>query len=150
MTLIEIKNYIFTHLMTESTFSLADDIASIKFAKDELTETFVQHKVGIFKTALSDLAKQGIISEIEGSPGVYILAQPLNSYSQTVILPPIVAEMVGDLVDGFADALSGEDEGDHYTVNKMQITGDDIGRLCHICHMILDEGPPPAGQQAGP
>ena len=144
MTLVDIKNHIFTHLLTESTFSLSDDIASIKFSKEELTETVVQHKVGLFRTALSDLVKQGVVSEIEGSPGIYVLTQPLNSYSQTVILSPIVAEMVGDLVNGFSDALNGGDERDGYIVNKMQITGEDIGRLCHMCHMILDEGPPPA------
>ena len=142
MTLVDIKNHIFTHLLTESTFSLADDISPIKFSKEELTETVSQHKVGLFKTALTELIRNGIVAEIEGSPGVYVLTQPLNSYSQTVILPPIVAEMVGDLVNGFSNAMSdGDEDSEHYTVNKMQITGEDIGRLCHICHMILDEGP---------
>lgn len=141
MTLVDIKNHIFTHLLTESTFSLADDISPIKFSKEELTETVSQHKVGLFKTALTEMVRNGVVAEIEGSPGVYVLTQPLNSYSQTVILPPIVAEMVGDLVNGFSNAISDDEGGERYTVNKMQITGEDIGRLCHICHMILDEGP---------
>lgn len=143
LTLVDIKNHIFSHLMTESTFSLNDDIASIKLPKDELTETVAQYKTGLFKTALTDLVRLGILAEVEaaGGGGIYVLTQPLNSYTQTVTLAPMTAEMVGDLVNGFSDMLSENDNGDGYRANKMNITGEDIARLCHICHMILDEGP---------
>ena len=139
MTLVDIKNHIFTHLMTESTFSLGDDVTSVKLNKEDLTEVVAQHKIALFKTALTDLVRAGILAEVETVPGLYVLTQPLNSYSQNVTLSAMTAEMVVDLVNGFGEALSDE-EGPPYVANKMGITGEDIARLCHICHMVLDEG----------
>mgnify|MGYP001595564102 CR=1 FL=1 len=149
MTLVDIKNHIFSHLLTESTFSLSDDISAIKIPKDELTEVVAQHKVALFKTALTDLTKIGLVAEVEGVPGLYVLTQPLHGYVQNVQLSAMTAEMVGDLVNGFGDAMADE-EGNPYVTNKLALTGDDIARLCHICHMILDEGSgPPSPPQGG-
>jgi hypothetical protein len=146
MTLVDIKNYIFSHLMTESTFSLSDDVVPIKLTKDEATQIVIQHKIALFKTALSDMVKAGILADVEGVPGLYVLTQPLNTYTQQVTMNSMTAEMVADLVNGFSEALLREGE-EPYVCNKMNISGDDVARLCHICHTILDEGPsePPQG-----
>jgi hypothetical protein len=148
MTLVDIKNHIFSHLMTESTFSLSDDVTTVKITKEDLTEVVAHHKVALFKTALTDMVKSGVLVEVETVPGLYVLTQPLNTYTQQVSISSITAEMVGDLINGFSEAMAGDDE-DSYVCNKMNITGEDVARLCHICHMILDEGPssPPQGPQ---
>lgn len=140
LTLIDVKNHLFSHFITESTFSVADDLASIKLPEDELTETLTTHKAAIFKTALKELAANGIITEVEGtSGGVYVLMQPITSYPQTVTISPIVAEMVGDLVNEFSDEIDGSnDEGFKYVCNKMNLSNEDIARLCQLCHMLLN------------
>ena len=138
LTLVDIKNHVFSHFMAEPTFNVAEDVAAIKLPKDDITETVEHNKVALFKTALQELARNGIVAEVTGTDGnVYILTQPLNTYTQQVVISPMVAEMVGDLVNGFSEALDDEG-GDKYVANKMNISGEDVARLCHICHMLLN------------
>lgn len=145
LTLVDIKNHLFSHFLTESTFSLADDVASLKFAKQDTTEALNTHRSTFVKAGLDDMVKQGIL--VEASSGLYLLTQPLTGYSQSVTLDPMTIEMITDLVNGFGEALQGEGE-EVYTVNKMAITAMDVARVCHLCHVLLDEsaGPPPQGQ----
>lgn len=133
MTIVDAKNALFTHLFTSPTFSLADDIASLGLPDKELGETLVKHKEGFVRAALQDMVQAGILVVV--AEGVYVLAQPLNTFSQQVIISPLAAEMVADMVNEWHQGL----DGPPYTANKMAITSYDIETLCHYLHFLLDE-----------
>ncbi len=135
MTLVDIKNALFSHFLTETTFNLKEDISSIQLDTSGLDEAFLTHKETLFAAALDDYVKSGVLILV--ADGLYLLTQPINTFNQSVVLSPIAAEMVADLVNIFA-----EDEG--YTANKMALTSDDISTLCHFCHALLDDDSTPS------
>ena len=133
ITLIDIKNALFSHFITETVFNIKEDCAAIGLSDKDLGESLVGLRESLFKAALDDFVRLGITAEL--SPGVYILTQPVNTFSQPVNLSPMAAEMIADLVNGFGEGT----EGSQYVVNKLGITSFDIERLCHFCHFLIDE-----------
>lgn len=129
MTLVDIKNALFSHFMSDSVFTLADDIASLGLDDKELGPALAPHREALVKAGLDDFARVGILLEV--STGTYILTQPISVMTQQVILSPLAAEMVADLVNEFTDGP--------YQANKLGITTTDIERLCGFCHFLLDE-----------
>lgn len=137
MTLFDLKNILFSHFLTESIFNLEEDVAALKLPPNDNTEVMETHKRALFKAALDDMGRQNMV--VETTPGLYILTQSLSAYSQTVVLDAITIEMLTDLVNGMGQVLEESNAGgDHYTASKLNITGDDVRRLCHICHVLLD------------
>jgi len=134
VTLVDIKNALFSHFLTETTFNLKEDADSIQLDINDIDKAFLDNKDKLFIAALDDYIKSGVLVEV--SSGLYMLTQPINSFNQSVILSPITSEMVADLVNLFS-----KDEG--YVANKMALTSDDITMLCHFCHSLLDESNSP-------
>ena len=132
MTLVDIENILFSHFLTESTFDLNEDLPAIVLDPKQVGENILNHKFTLFKAALDDLGRKGIVLEID--PGLYFLIQPLTSFTQTLSLSPMAAEMVADLL--YEVGTNGNNR--PYVANKLAITSDDISTLCHICHMLLD------------
>lgn len=133
MTIVDVKNALFTHLFTSPTFSVADDVATLGLDDKALGETLVKHKDGLIRAALADMAEAGILAPV--SDGVYVLTQPLNTFNQQVVMSPLAAEMVADFVNEWHQGM----DGPPYTANKMAITTYDIETLCHYLHFLLDE-----------
>ena len=134
MTLLEIKNLLISHFISSATFNIEDDLESIKLSDDEKGGDFVNHKGEIVKFALKELEKAGLVAEV--SPGIFVLQQPLTNLPQSVVISPFTALMIADLVNQWMK-ISGEQKKTGYVVNKMQITNQDIVKLCSICHTIF-------------
>ena len=128
-----IKNLLFSHFLTEDTFDLNFDLSPIVLNHKEVGENVVAQKAPLFKCALDELARNGVLTE--AAPGLYILTQPISAFSQMVALSPIAAEMIADLLE----EVGMSDDERPYRVNKMAITSDDISALCHVCHLLLEE-----------
>ena len=135
MTLVDVKNVLFSHFITDSVFSLKDDVAPIKFPPKVEDEICAQYREQIFKAALDDFTKAGLTSEV--GPGVYILSQPLDTLNQTVQLSPMVVEMITDLLSTIM-VPSEDGEGEPYQYNKFALSNDDLGALCSLCHELMD------------
>ncbi len=133
MTLVDIKNILFSHFLTETTFSLKDDLAPIKLEGKKIDEVVVANKEALFRAGLDDFVRTGVL--VKATDDLYILTQPIDSFSQTITLAPIVAEMVGDLINDVGQELGMT----NHLANKLSITSDDIGAICQICHVLLDE-----------
>lgn len=135
MTLVDIKNALLSHFLTCPTFNLGDDMDVIKIDRKEAGNDFVAHKEEIVRYSLNELAKVGVVAQV--SENLYILTQSLNSMSQTIVLTPVTALMLADLVNGFT-RQTGEQKETGYVVNKMAVTDYDISTLCRICHTMLN------------
>ena len=92
--------------------------------------------------ALDDLAKVGIVAKVKD--GLYVLVQPLNQLNQSVVVGPVTALMIADLVNGWTEK-TGEQKDTGYVVNKLSIIDRDLQALCTICHTLLsyDDEPNP-------
>lgn len=132
MTLVDIKNALFSYFLTETTFNIKEDASSILLDTKDVDKEFVEHKEALLTAALMDLVRIGVLIEVVPGGGLYMLTQPISTFSQAVNLNPIASEMVADLVNLYVD-----DEG--YKANKMALTSEDIITLCQFCHFLLDE-----------
>ncbi len=134
MTITDVKNALFTHFFTSSTFSVVDDVAGLGLSDKDLGEALAPHRAALVTAALNDMVTGGLLAPV--AAGLYVLTQPLNVFSQQVVLSPLGAEMVADLVNEWHSMA---DEGGSYTANKMAINSHDIETLCHYLHFLLDE-----------
>lgn len=132
MTLIDIKNALFSHFLTSTIFDLSEDVDTLVLPTKDVNEKLASSKKALVKTALAEFEKIGVAVCYDQKNGLYILSQPVDSFIQPVNVGPVTAEMVADLVN-----LYREDEG--YRANKMALTNDDITCLCHFCHTLLSE-----------
>lgn len=134
MTIVDVKNALFTHFLTETSFSLKGDVAAALSASS-VPEELVEHKEALCKAALDDYTRSGITVEV--APGVYVLTQPIDQMTQQVALSPLAAELIAGLVNGVAADTNDARQGD--PANKLAITSGDIEQVCHFCHFLLDE-----------
>lgn len=95
---------------------------------------FVDRKEDIVRVAINGLVKVGILEEAK--PDLYVLTGPLTQLNQNVMIGPMTAMMVGDLVNDWM-RHTGEIKDTGYVVNKLAITDRDIAAVCHICYQIL-------------
>ena len=136
VTLVDIKNHLFSHFLTSTVFDLTTDISTIKLPKGALTDGLDKQKDALFKAALEDFKRVNIVAELgQTGSGIYILTQPLNTFTQTVSITPMTAEMVADLINDVGQMLTGR----KYVSNKLGLTDTDIQMLCNMCHNLLDE-----------
>lgn len=137
-TLVDIKNHLFSHFLTDPVFRIKTDVASIKLDKKQLGKELVGQEEDLFRAALEDFKRVNIVSELGATgSGVYILTQPLNTFNQTVTITPMTAEMIADLINGPGRVLTGNKR---YTANKLGLTDSDLQMVVSMCHMLLDEG----------
>lgn len=151
-TLVDVKNALFSHFITCSTFSLPDDLVAIKLGGNgkDGEVVFDSHKEDVVRFVLGELSKGGIVAQV--TPTFYALVQPVNQLSQTLVVDALTAMMVADLVNDFV-MQTGERAQTGYIVNQLALTNRDIAALCHICHRLLgaddmvdDPGAPPGGE----
>lgn len=134
MTLVDIKNSLLSHFLNSSTFNLETDLASVKVNRKEDGDEFVDSKIDVVRYALDDMVKLGLVAKVKES--LYVLSGPLNQINQTVVIGPMTAMMVADMVNGWTND-TGEMKETGYAVNKLSVTDRDIAALCHICHVML-------------
>jgi len=157
LTIAYVKNLLFSHFLSQTTFDLKSDLASIKFPASkgkgvELDSNLADKHSALVRAALDDFVKDDMLVELEpkGS-GLYILRLPLDSFTQTVEISPGLAEMIADLINGFGEAqdraLGSEDEEEdfegearqHYQCDRMNLSERDIAIIVHICHSLIND-----------
>ena len=138
MTLTDIKNVLVSHFLTETVFSIKDDLAAIKLDSKVVSEAVIQHKETLFRAALEDFVKQDFVKQgvvIKVEEDLYLLTRHINSFIQNVPISPVTAEMIYDLISSVKNN-KGENT---YTVDKTCINDDDIKTICHICQFLANE-----------
>lgn len=139
MTLVEIKNQLFTHFLKSNTFSLSTDLKRIKVDKDQ-----DDHKHDIILTVLRKMEQEGKVQIVNplnlDKPIIAVLSNPWTYDVQQVLIGNQTAELVAEIINQYREA-SGITEG---LVDKTQITEGDIQTLAIITAQMLnaqDEDP---------
>lgn len=132
MTIADVKNRLFSHFMTDSTFVVEEDIAGLGITDEELGASLVPHRNTLVRRGLEELTKAGVLTEL--SSEAYVLTQPLDLYIQPVTVTPTTAEMVADLVDVWSEITNS-----NHTATKLTLQSGDIEAVCMLCHFLLEE-----------
>jgi hypothetical protein len=132
VTLLDIKNHLFSHFLRQTTFSLKHDLVNVRIGEDSPLEPY---KEALYRAALDDMEKAGLVLPLDKVNGYYILTQPINTFAQQVVVSPGTAELIADLIDMCGDMVGYDD----YTPNKLAITDADISAVGQICFALMDE-----------
>lgn len=135
LTLIDIKNGLLTHFMGASTYTVEDDTESLfKVDPKEDGPDFAARIKDIVVVGLDELAALGLIKRV--ASGFYVLCAPLMQANQSVVISPLTAWMLADVVNHWVES-TGERKETGYVVNKLAITDRDVAALCHISQTLL-------------
>lgn len=129
MTLLDIKNQILNLFLSFDSFSVKDDMGSLNLQSLDLSD---EQKLAAVRLAVEELVKAGYISNI--GDDLYVMSVGLESVVQPVVLTPVVAQMVVDLVN---EVCVHEDS--DYIANGLALTSRDIEEVCRLCHFLLSE-----------
>jgi hypothetical protein len=132
MTLIEIRNQIFTHFLKSDTFALPNDLKKVKVGKNQ--EEFKQELV---TQVLTDMQEDGLCGEISnpatGEIKAFVMAGPLGQNGQDVSISNQTAELVAEIINQYL--ASQDQEG---VVDKLNINEGDIQNLAIITAQLLN------------
>jgi hypothetical protein len=133
MTLIEVRNQIFTHFLKTDTFVFPDDLRKIKVGKNQ--ESF---KNELITSVLVDMQEDGLCNEISdqttGVPKAFVMAGPLGQNGQDVPISNKTAELIAEIINQYL-ASKGQEEG---VVDKLNINEQDIQNLAIITAQVLN------------
>lgn len=123
MTVLEVKNQLVTHFLTHSTFDPVKHAFEITYDKD--TADFREQ---LCAAALKELEGQGFLRPlVKGDKTIWVLNQPINSFPQQVVISPMLADMMANVVNFHNDL----DELD-YVVDSTKIDEAVIARMINI------------------
>lgn len=130
LTLLDVKNHLFAHFLTQSTFHMVNDLKKVKLgaAYDDGDQgVFKAFKEQMFRAALNDLEDTKLVALLDDD--TFVLTQPLTTFSQQVTISATTANVMADLLNASARE-SGVTE---YVTNKLGITDSDISTIVSLC-----------------
>ncbi len=136
LTLLEVKNHLFVHFLSNTTFSLSEDLRGIHLGAsfDDAAGKLHPYKAALVISALDEMAKQGILLVLDAGHGTYMLTQPLGTFTQTVQLSPYTAHLVSDAFNFFAKGSPTT-----YVANKLAVTDSDVQAVALIVFALRDQ-----------
>ena len=143
MTLLDIKNHLYAHFLVKSTFSIKEDLGSVGLgaAYDNAVKDSIlaDKKEPMFRAALAELEKADMILCLDSAADTYVLKQPLTAAPQAVVIAPLTAHRVAELINDFGRRTGFLTNPHQYATNKFAITDGDIGAIVQICYTLSDE-----------
>lgn len=130
MTIVDIKNQLISHLFDNDSFDLAQDGPKLTLS-DDLEPV----RPEVIASVLGELEDMKMVKKVAfGARDVWLLTQPFDSFSQTMVLSAAASEIIAETINSFRDA--NEIEAD--ICDKTKISEADIINLVNICHVLLD------------
>lgn len=130
MTIVDIKNQLISHLFDNDSFDLAQDGPKLTLS-DDLEPV----RAEVVASVLGELEDMKMVKKVSfGERSVWLLTQPFDSFSQTLVLSAAASEILAETINSFRDA--NEIEAD--ICDKTKITEEDLINLVNICHVLLD------------
>lgn len=135
MTIIEIKNQIISHFFDSDSFDMEVDGPKIA-----LPEDMEPAREEILSSVLAEVESTGMIKKVaRGVKSIWLMTQPFDSFSQSVVLSAGLCELLADTINSFREA----NEISADLCDKTKIGEADISNLISICHVLLDSDPIP-------
>ncbi len=137
LTLLEIKNHLYVHFLGKTTFSLNEDLRFVKLgvAFDDPKGKMHAYKAPLIVTALDDMVKVGLLLVLDTAQGVYMLTQPIGTFTQKVDISPYTAHLVAEAFNFFAR----QNQQAAYMANKLCISDVDINSVAQMCFALRDQ-----------
>jgi len=132
MTLIEIRNQIFSFFIKKTTFSFSKDLHSINVAPEQIA-----NKLDLVRTVFESMEADNILKIVKdeaGKPQLVVLISPWNYDGQKITIGNQTAELIGEVVNQWREA-NGIKDG---LVDKMSINEFDIQTLVAITADLLN------------
>jgi hypothetical protein len=128
MTLLDIRNQLFSHFCESDTFS------TDQFSKIKLDKTLEEERDSLIRVALSEMMEHGLCKPA-GSK-LWILSNPVGSAGQTIQVSMQASEAVAETIETFLSAH----EVDHEQIDKFNLHEGHIWQLIAIINDLI-EGP---------
>jgi hypothetical protein len=143
MTILGVKNQLVSHFLSHDTYDPNKHAFDVVYDKE--TADFREQ---LTCAALEQLELSGFVKKLVNSDrAIWVLVQPISSYAQNVVISPIMADMIANVVN-FHNEI---DELD-YIVDKTKIDEGAIARLLNVISEYDDammEGEEEAQKQGG-
>ncbi len=129
MTILQVKNQLINHFLSNDTFEFERHQLEVTFDKE--TADF---REPLLHAALAEFEAASIVKSIvfEGRV-IWVLTQPINSFIQQVNVGPLVANMLADTIEGINEL-----EETTGTCNVMKIDEADLLRVLGFANEMLD------------
>ena len=137
LTLLDVKNSLYAHFLVKATFSLTDDQRNFHLgaAYDDPKGQMAAYKTPLLTNALNDMVKIGLLLVLDEEKGIYMLTQPLGTFTQQVTISPYTAHLIAEAFNFFARSTNATD----YVANKLAVTDIDINAVMQICFSLRDK-----------
>lgn len=126
MTLLEIRNQLFTHFCEQDTFSLSD------FPKIQLSKDMEGNREALIRVAMSEMVEMGV-SKPAGND-FWILSNPVSGAGQSVQLSMRISDAIAGTIETFLDANEVEFE----EIDKFNLHEGHIWQLLGIINNLTE------------
>ena len=127
MTLLEIRNQLFSHFCESDTFCIED------FAKIKLDKKLENERDDLIKVALAEMAEHGLCKQ--AGQKLWILASPVGSAGQTIQLSMQGSEQIANTIESFFKANKIE----HDPIDKFNLHEGHIFQLLGIINDLAEK-----------
>ncbi len=137
VTLLDIKNHLYGHFLTKTTFSLKDDSASVGLGPhyDVPQGSMSTYKPILLRAALEEMTKAGWLLCLDAVVGLYMLSAPLAAQAQQVVISPYTANLIADAFNYFARATGPTP----HVANKLAISDIEMNAVASMVFAFRDE-----------
>jgi predicted naringenin-chalcone synthase len=126
MTLLEIRNQLFTHFCEKDTFS-TEEFAKIKIAKE-----LEGNRDAIIRTALAEMVEMGVSKPVVND--LWILSSPVSGAGQSVQLSMRISDAIAGTIETFLKANEVEFE----EIDKFNLHEGHIWQLLGIINDLTE------------
>ncbi len=124
MTLLDINNQLIEFFLQNEKFSINENLKGIS-----VPEEYIEYTKQLIVSSLDSLVSTGVLVKL--SDDIYILKQPINNFTQSIIISPNIASAIADKCNMMTE------DGDE--TSALNITEGDIVKLLIIIDTLLEE-----------
>lgn len=132
MTILTVKNQLVTHFLQHDTFDFSRHALDIEFDKE-----VVGFREEMVHAACVELEQLGLIKKVVSDSRekqIWVLVQPLVAAQQSVVLGPLVSEIIGNVINHYNEIEELDERCDKTKISEL-----DILRLVQIIQNYEDE-----------